>query len=388
MPLSSVVGAQSIVKPGVCTSSTRPASPYDGQVIYMTDVDQTAVWDGSQWTVLAPIAGKNKFINGDFTINQRGFSSTTSSGNYVADRWIGSFSGGTVTSSRQAFTLGAAPVAGYEASTFARLAVTGQSAAGNNTQWRYNIEDVRTFAGQTVTLSFWAKADSGTPSIAANFAQFFGSGGSPSAAAFATTAQKLTISTSWARYSMTFAIASIAGKTIGTDANSSYLQSRIYVSGGTNFNAETDTIGIQNNTFDIWGVQVESGSVVSAFQTSTGSIQGELAACQRYYYRQGGDNVYQYLAPGAAVSATASRFLITPPVQMRAVPSALEFSTLATYEPAAGTITAVTSAGLAQPSKNTTAITVNVASGLITARPLFLLSNNSTSGYVALSAEL
>jgi len=49
MPLSSVVGAQSIVRPGVCTSTTRPASPYDGQVIYETDTDKIVVWDGSSW---------------------------------------------------------------------------------------------------------------------------------------------------------------------------------------------------------------------------------------------------------------------------------------------------------------------------------------------------
>jgi len=53
MPLSSVVGAQSIVKPGVCTSSTRPASPYDGQVIYETDTDKTLVYNGSAWVYLS-----------------------------------------------------------------------------------------------------------------------------------------------------------------------------------------------------------------------------------------------------------------------------------------------------------------------------------------------
>jgi hypothetical protein len=53
MPLSSVVGAQSIVKPGVCTSSTRPASPYDGQVIYETDTDRAMVWNGTGWVVLS-----------------------------------------------------------------------------------------------------------------------------------------------------------------------------------------------------------------------------------------------------------------------------------------------------------------------------------------------
>lgn len=59
MPLSSVVGAQSIVKPGVCTSSTRPASPYDGQVIYETDTDAVKVWDGSAWVGATNAASLN-----------------------------------------------------------------------------------------------------------------------------------------------------------------------------------------------------------------------------------------------------------------------------------------------------------------------------------------
>ena len=53
MPLSSVVGAQSIIKPGVCTSSTRPAVPFEGQMIYETDTDKTLVWDGSTWVFVS-----------------------------------------------------------------------------------------------------------------------------------------------------------------------------------------------------------------------------------------------------------------------------------------------------------------------------------------------
>jgi hypothetical protein len=53
MPLSSVVGAQSIIRPGVCTSSTRPASPYDGQVIYETDTDKSLVYNGTGWVFLS-----------------------------------------------------------------------------------------------------------------------------------------------------------------------------------------------------------------------------------------------------------------------------------------------------------------------------------------------
>jgi hypothetical protein len=37
------------LKPGVCTSTTRPASPYDGQMIYETDTDRVLIWNNSAW---------------------------------------------------------------------------------------------------------------------------------------------------------------------------------------------------------------------------------------------------------------------------------------------------------------------------------------------------
>ena len=52
MPLSSVLGAQSLVRPGVCTSTTRPASPFEGQLIYETDTDRVVSYNGSSWSYL------------------------------------------------------------------------------------------------------------------------------------------------------------------------------------------------------------------------------------------------------------------------------------------------------------------------------------------------
>ena len=49
MPLSSVLGASTLIKPGVVTSSTRPAVPYEGQLIYETDTDRIAAYNGSAW---------------------------------------------------------------------------------------------------------------------------------------------------------------------------------------------------------------------------------------------------------------------------------------------------------------------------------------------------
>jgi len=33
----------------ICTSGTRPASPYTGQVIFETDTASSFIWDGSAW---------------------------------------------------------------------------------------------------------------------------------------------------------------------------------------------------------------------------------------------------------------------------------------------------------------------------------------------------
>ena len=224
-------------------------------------------------------AGKNKIINGDFFINQRAFSTTTTDGAYGFDRFMWE-SGAGGTWSAQTFTPGTAPVAGYEGKNFSRIVTTGQTGAGVYTVLEQKMESVRTFANQTVTVSFWAKAASGTPKIAPELYQYFGSGGSPSAS-ISTPGTQVTISTSWARYSSTITVPSISGKTLGTAGD--FLQLSLWVSAGTTFNARSGSLGIQSNTFDIWGVQIEAGSTATDFQTASGSYGGELALCQRYY---------------------------------------------------------------------------------------------------------
>jgi hypothetical protein len=39
------------------TSTTRPSSPWDGQVIFETDTSKSFVWDGTAWKVLGSGAG-------------------------------------------------------------------------------------------------------------------------------------------------------------------------------------------------------------------------------------------------------------------------------------------------------------------------------------------
>lgn len=54
MGLSSQLAPSAIARPGViANAAARPASPYDGQVIYQQDTDQAYVWNGSAWVLLS-----------------------------------------------------------------------------------------------------------------------------------------------------------------------------------------------------------------------------------------------------------------------------------------------------------------------------------------------
>lgn len=330
------------------------------------------------------VAGKNKIINGDFGINQRSFTSSTTSGIYTFDRWLTQFVDGTSTCSAETFTVGTAPVAGYESINFLRLVSTGQTAASSQTRIQQLIEDVRTFAGQTVTVSFWAKASTGTPNVAINLQQNFGSGGST---AVEVTGQKFAITSSWVRYSKTFSIPSISGKTIGT---SNLLRLNLWTSAGTDFAVRTDSLGIQSVTIDFWGVQVEAGSNLTAFQTATGTIQGELAACQRYYYRVTAAAIGNRAGSGFNGTTTLANVIVPFMQQMRTAPSTIETTgTAADYSvnSPAGNIAASAVPAYGVSDEEQAVMQVSVASGL-TAGDGCMLRFATAGAYLGFSAEL
>jgi hypothetical protein len=50
MGITQQIGASSLIKPGVIDdTAARPASPYEGQVIYQKDTDAVLVWNGTAW---------------------------------------------------------------------------------------------------------------------------------------------------------------------------------------------------------------------------------------------------------------------------------------------------------------------------------------------------
>jgi hypothetical protein len=318
------------------------------------------------------VAGKNKIVNGDFGINQRKFTTSTTSGAFTFDRFVHYTSDGTVTLSAQAFSLGTAPVSGYEAKNFLQIASTSQTATSAAAIIIHKLEDVRTFAGQTTTFSFWAKASSGTPKVAIEISQNFGNGGGSSVVNIY--GGQVTLSTSWARYSVTVNIPSISGKTIGTAADDN-IQVAIWTSAGSDFNSRTGSLGIQTTTIQTWGWQWEVGSAATPFSLATGSLATELAACQRYYQRVG-DSLYGIIRGGTGDSADTDYSSYTNLTTMRTSPTATKVGTWATLNCAQPAIIAAD------------AKTFSLSAAIQTAVSVHYYFHSSATNYIELSAEL
>lgn len=222
---------------------------------------------------------KNRIINGNFDIWQRGTILSAATGlRFLADRWHTIGDGSTCAPSRQSFTLGQTDLPG-EPLYFHRVVVASSAGANNRARCQQLIEGVRTFAGQTATLSFYAKADA-AKNIAVEFVQNFGTGGSPSSIVLSIGVTTVALGTTWAKYTITVAIPSIAGKTIGTDRNDC-LEIGFWFDAGSDFNARTNSLGQQSGTFDIAQVQLEPGSIATAFEQRPLGLEEGL--CRRYF---------------------------------------------------------------------------------------------------------
>jgi len=321
-------------------------------------------------------AGKNKIINGDMNIWQRGTSITLPIANNSysgTDRFCFSRNGtsSVITCSRQAFTPGTAPVAGYESNYFMRLNQTVAGSGMTYNEIQYKIEDVTTFAGQTVTFSFWAKADSARTVPQVVLIQNFGSGGSSQVNTNIMTS--LSITTSWQRFTATITLPSISGKTIGT---SSFLEIDMQLFMNTTF------------TFDTWGWQLEAANTATAFQTATGTIQGELSACQRYYYRSTSSAGSQTAIGISGITNSTTNLVgyFNPPVPMRVTPTAVDFSSIGTQTTASG-LTAISAVSIVNESTNSS-VSLNLTSSGFLANLFGLVRGTTGTGYIGLSAEL
>jgi len=296
----------------------------------MSRAQLTSTVEQSSGGVVAPfLAGKNKIINGDFAISQRGQSfSNPSFAAYTLDRWRNNnydVAPTTYSIAQVAFDYSASPasdklpISGYSGTYFFRSTIT---TVGSNTVYdtcTQRIEGIP-FSNQTVTVSFWAKSDS-TRTQKVTLAQNFGSGGSGDAAIFSLSS--FTTTSSWQRFTFTGTVANVAGNTIGSNPFLYFSIRQASASG---------------SVLDVWGVQVEAGSVATPFTTASNTLQGELALCQRYLPAFNSTGTASALGPGLFVASTDLRVSFNFPVTPRVAPTGVTVSSPSHFTAYNGTL--------------------------------------------------
>lgn len=322
------------LKPGVCTSSTRPASPFDGQVVYMTDVDQTAVWDGSAWVGLDLSRDRNVVINGAMQVAQRGTSTasiTTTSYN-TADRWFtDNISQGTWTQSVEAD----APTGSGFRNSLKMLCTTASASPASGSRigvgQRFEGQNIQKFAKGTASakpfvMSFWTKSNvTGTYVI-----ELFDTDNTR----YVSASYTISASATWEYKTVTFP-ADTTGA-FNNDNNES-LAFRFWLGAGSSYSSGTplnttwgapgDTVRIAgqvnvaaatNNYWQVTGVQLEAGAVATPFEFE--DHETTLSKCQRYYFLLVSGTAKSF-GVGAMITATEMQTHIYFPTTMRTTPT-------------------------------------------------------------------
>ena len=316
----------------------------------------------------------NALYNSSFDIWQRGTTFTGTSPFYGADRMIfartAGAAGGTWTRQNSGLT-------GF------LYSVRAQRDSGNTSTNGFRVaaqsletEDSIRFAGKIVTFSFYAKVGanySGGSTITGIILSGTGTdqqayGGGFTGEATVVSTALTGVSTSWQRFSVTGTVASNATEIAVNVAFT-----------------PTGTAGA-NDWVEVTGYQLEEGSVATPYSTMTGTIQGELAACQRYYYRSTGGSAYQFFGGGIASATTAVNILFNQLVFMRVAPTSVEYANLQITDNA--TLDNAVSAVIINQKNSSLSALQMTTTGLTQGRFYNCYANNNTNAYVAVSAEL
>ena len=313
---------------GYSTTQARVAVGNDGETLVADSSTSTGLRYQSAYN-------GNAIINGGMDIAQRGSSINTAATTfaYTLDRlWVYS-NGPAVTTSQQATgDTTNLPNIQY----CARLQRQSGQTSTISTVWNMPLEtkDAIRFVGQTVTVSYYARKSS-TYTAGLNLYLYSGTGTDQSGLGGYTGQATVinnstTLTTTWQRFQATASVGATA------------TELRIELNTGS----WTGTAGASDYV-EVTGIQLELGSVATSFKRAGGgTIQGELAACQRYYFQ----DAAAVLNAQQAVAATTVYGVYYLPVAMRANPTLTQTgSSIASSNTSATTFTYDASA--ASPNK-------------------------------------
>jgi hypothetical protein len=297
-----------------------------------------------QGAAASPYVLKNRIINGDMVINQRGFNGAVGNQTYTLDRWVCDREGGAATATVSQSSTAPTGFINSLLYTVGTGAATGATDYSNVRQYieGLNVSDLAwgTASAKTVTLSFWVRSSvTGTYGVA-----FANSGYNRSYIASYT----ISSANTWEQKTVT-----IAGDTSGTwlttngagirvifdlgvgstysGAAGSWTSSLLFgLTGGVKL---TVTSGA---TWYVTGVQLEQNTSATPFERR---LYGqELINCQRYF--QYGNVAFEYSGTRYASNA----ILFAP--NMRTTPTVI--STIGT--PTQSLIVGITYQAVAGPA--------------------------------------
>jgi hypothetical protein len=347
----------------------------DGSYL-MADSSQA---DGLIYAGPSNIAGKNYLINGNYDIWQRG-TSFANPASYFADRWTtGGPSAGVnnMTISRE--TTGVPAGSQY----LLRLTSTGSSSYSSVNQFM-ETANVVPLQGKTVTYSFKVRrnatySNSGVLVIVnASSAIDAGSGGTYSTNLAYVNIPLASIPTTAATSTATYYNASVTFN-VPNDGTANSLYIQLAYNGAV----------ASGSILEYSQMQIEIGSVATSFARNASTIQGELAACQRYYWRTtaNGSNAFLPVSIGISTSATIAFLYVKLPISMRIYPSIVAQSGLCISDLVNYNLS-LTNIAWTQSSPDMIQVEATHATGATQYRTAFLRANNSSSAYLEVSAEL
>ena len=183
-------------------------------------------------------------------------------------------------------------------------------------------------------------------------------------------------------------VPSITGKTLGTNGND-FFALNFWTSAGSDYNARSNSLGLQTIGVDLWGVHIKVGTHTTAATDlyKQPELGPELARCQRYYQSFGGSSAYQRFGLGQAINTTQAYIFVNLPTTMRANPSFSSATQLCLLG-SGGNVLNLTAFNGDSDSPSSFNFVATVASGLVAGSATQLLANSSFTARVIFDAEL
>ena len=329
-----------------------------------TLVANSSASTGVSWAGPSVAAGKNLVINGGFDIWQRGTSAANPFGYACADRWFLASTAATTFSQETSIV---------PSGCVYSLKITANAITNAQVYQAIETLNAQPYAGKTITFSGYFQS-SVTPTVGLGVD-------------YATTVDATITGGTWTNITASSGGSGTAGASSFTRITGTYAIPSNAKSIRVYFNANLSN----TNILYVGAIQTELGSVPTAFSRAGGTLQGELSAAQRYYWRYTTSGGFSGVGGnGLTTSTTNASIQIPNPVAMRTYPSSIDVGTLRFIDTAnsAYNITAASLLGTSSYSTNCTLSDFNVTiSGATSGRYGFLQAQGS-GGYIGFSAEL